>query len=163
MSKIAQLNECRLAWMASHINEAQFPTPESIQGLKAYQATQNDLPPALCDFSTNESLGDSDLVVYEVDCHPLIIRFASVLASQWADHQQAEVIEYLTQLEQDRSGKMKMFVGYVQQRPAVCATLYGDDDAFIIADLAGSRHEDQCALYRYLVDADKRQCINGSH
>ncbi|MGF1767499.1 hypothetical protein L4D06_08935 [Enterovibrio makurazakiensis] len=82
-------------WMASHVKNAQFPTPESIQGLSLYKASEKT--PTIIEQRTN--MGNSnDYTFYTVDCHPLMVRYARTLAQKWPESESASLLEFLSQL-----------------------------------------------------------------
>ncbi|MDD1779736.1 hypothetical protein LRP49_00880 [Enterovibrio sp. ZSDZ35] len=81
-------------WMASHIDDAQFPTPESKRGLAFYQAAETS--PSVEEVQHTES--QDGFTFYAVDCHPLVVRYALTLAQKWPDDQQEVMVEYLSQL-----------------------------------------------------------------
>ncbi|MEZ9524303.1 hypothetical protein [Enterovibrio norvegicus] len=83
------------AWMASHINAAQFPTAESKQGLAIYQTAES--LPALRGKEDSSSLVEG-ITVYAVDCHPLMVRYAKTLAMKWPESDHALMLEFLSQL-----------------------------------------------------------------
>ena len=134
-AKIEQLIESKQDWMASHITEAEFPTPLSQAGLKLYQSYQRNLVPQLI-----SSIPDSptrSLAIYPVDCHPLTIRFSLVLASQWQDEGEREaVIEYLTQIMLEENSPAQLFVGFFNGKPAACGMIFQpDNDLALISDI----------------------------
>ncbi|KXF83173.1 hypothetical protein [Enterovibrio coralii] len=81
-------------WMASHIDDAQFPTPESQAGLAYYKEAES------CPSVDTETVSDSSdgFSFYVVDCHPLMVRYARTLAQKWPEDKQETMIEYLSQL-----------------------------------------------------------------
>ncbi|EAR56853.1 hypothetical protein SKA34_05215 [Photobacterium sp. SKA34] len=111
------------AWMASHITDAEFPTPLSEKGLELYQLSQT----ALTTHSIDSSLSalDASLSFYPVDCHPLTIRYSLVRASQWENEQEKEaVIEYLTQIMFEPNAEATLYVGFFKGKPAACGMIY---------------------------------------
>ncbi|WP_087018974.1 hypothetical protein [Thaumasiovibrio subtropicus] len=155
MSSSNQLNEARRAWMASHVDDTQYPTPESQEGLALY--LDSDAP--LVHYASNKT-SNIELTVYEVDCHPLTIRYARVVAMAWPEAQRGLIIEYLTQLDQDPEGLAKLFLGYVDQVPTVTAMVYGNETAYIITDLFGEHDLAKQAMYLHLQQSDSRTCLN---
>ncbi|WP_028022644.1 hypothetical protein [Enterovibrio calviensis] len=82
-------------WMASHVKNAQFPTPESIQGLNFYKASEKN--PSIIEHRANAPVNDS-YTFYAVDCHPLMVRYARTLAQKWPESESASLLEFLSQL-----------------------------------------------------------------
>ncbi|WP_407333861.1 hypothetical protein [Enterovibrio sp. 27052020O] len=97
MSDAAVLSHFRKKhfWMASHVENAQYPTPESLQGLKCYQAAETE--PKQVE-RTAVSARVEGYSFYAVDCHPLMVRYARTLAQKWPEAERAALLEYLTQL-----------------------------------------------------------------
>ncbi|MCG3862644.1 MULTISPECIES: hypothetical protein [unclassified Photobacterium] len=111
------------AWMASHITDAEFPTPLSEKGLELYQLSQTALTTHSID--TSLSTPESSLSFYPVDCHPLTIRYSLVRASQWENEQEKEaVIEYLTQTMFEPNAEATLYVGFFKGKPAACGMIY---------------------------------------
>lgn len=109
--------------MASHVTEAEFPTPLSEKGLELYQEQQlqqsSQLISSILDSSTH------DLTIYPVDCHPLTIRYSLVLASKWQDEQEKEaIIEFLTQIMFDDDSPAQLFVGFLNGKPVACGMIF---------------------------------------
>lgn len=88
------------AWMASHVNNAQFPTRESQQGLTFYQASE--FHPAIIDPEQRQKMSDvigqPQWAIYPVDCHALMVRYAKTLSGKWPKSQQNTILEYLSQI-----------------------------------------------------------------
>ena len=74
------------AWMASHVTDAEFPTPLSEQGLHLYQLAHSELSTQIIDSIISPT--ESSLTFYPVDCHPLTIRYALVYSSYWQQEDQ---------------------------------------------------------------------------
>ncbi|KHT62166.1 hypothetical protein RJ45_18575 [Photobacterium gaetbulicola] len=131
-----QLIERKNRWMASHITEAEFPTPLSEQGLALYQDAQASLEFETC--QTSDSPNTDSLTIYPVDCHPLTIRYALVLANRWQDESDKEaIIEYLTQIMFEDASPAQLFVGFLKGKPAACGMLFTDDEhGSLICDVA---------------------------
>ncbi len=55
--------------MASHVTDAEFPTPLSEKGLYLYQLAHSELSAKIIDSITSPT--ESSLTFYPVDCHPL--------------------------------------------------------------------------------------------
>lgn len=120
---IEQITELKNSWMASHITDAEFPTPLSVKGLNLYQSRLEQLSTQL--LSTIPSNSDSELTYYRVDCHPLTIRFSMVLASQWEDESEREaVFEYLTQIMFEDNSPAHLYVGFHKGKPAACGMIF---------------------------------------
>ncbi|PSW20002.1 hypothetical protein C9I98_11035 [Photobacterium sanctipauli] len=122
--QMEQLIELKNKWMASHITDAEYPTPLSEKGLSLYQSYLQQLShqplPTLSAQTNNLSL-------YPVDCHPLTIRYALVLASKWENESEKEaLIEYLTQIMFEPSSPAQLFVGFFKGKPAACGMIYSD-------------------------------------
>ncbi|MGF1758642.1 hypothetical protein L4D76_11975 [Photobacterium sagamiensis] len=120
---IEQLNKLKNAWMASHVTDAEYPTPLSEKGLSLYQARQQQLSSQL--ISSIPDCATSSLSFYPVDCHPLTIRYSLVLASQWADEADTDaLIEYLTQIMFEQDAPAQLYVGFFKGKPAACGMIY---------------------------------------
>jgi len=120
---IEQITELKNSWMASHITDAEFPTPLSEKGLNLYQSRLKQLSTQL--LSAIPSNSDSELTYYRVDCHPLTIRFSMVLASQWENEDEKEaVFEYLTQIMFEDNSPAHLYVGFHKGKPAACGMIY---------------------------------------
>ncbi len=83
------------SWMASHIEQAQFPTKESKAGLALYKAAEKQ--PELVSNSHPDSDTDG-YTFYRVDCHPLMVRYAMTLAQKWPESERETLMEYLSQV-----------------------------------------------------------------
>lgn len=130
-AKIEQLIEQKQTWMASHITEAEFPTPLSEKGLQLYQSNQLDQSTQLVSSVPDSS--PNTLTIYPVDCHPLTIRFSMILASQWQEESEQEaVLEYLTQIMLEEDSPARLFVGFFKGKPTVCGMIYQTDDALAL-------------------------------
>lgn len=81
-------------WMASHIESAQFPTIESQQGLVLYKATE--IEPVEIDVTQVKPV--QGFTFYEVDCHPLMVRYAKTLSLKWPEEKRQTILEFLSQL-----------------------------------------------------------------
>lgn len=134
-AKIEQLIELKQNWMASHITEAEFPTPLSQKGLKLYQSHQQNQTLKL--ISSVPDTSPHCLTIYPVDCHPLTIRFSLVLASQWQDEEEKEaVIEYLTQIMFETGSPAQLFVGFFNGKPAACGMIFQPENGLaLISDV----------------------------
>lgn len=134
-SQIEQLINFKNAWMASHVTEAEFPTPLSERGLALYQSRQqpqsSQLISSIPDSSTNS------LTIYPVDCHPLTIRYSLVLASKWQNEKEKEaVIEFLTQIMFEEGSAAQLFVGFFKGKPAACGMIFqSDNNLALISDV----------------------------
>lgn len=168
-SQIEQLIRSKSHWMASHITEAEFPTPQSQAGLAIYQDRQiNEATPRVAEPDDTPS---AQLSIYPVDCHPLTIRFALILASQWADeHEKEAVIEYLTQIMLEAQSPAQLYVGFYQGKPAAAGMLFKGSDALaelaLISDVCALPGPNQQALIaemtQYLIaqaQAEQRQAV----
>ncbi|WP_305419645.1 hypothetical protein [Photobacterium leiognathi] len=111
------------AWMASHITDAEFPTPLSEKGLNLYQLSQSELTTHTVE--TPVTCSDPSLSFYPVDCHPLTIRYSLVRSSQWENEQEKEaVIEYLTQIMFEPDAEATLYVGFFKGKPAACGMIF---------------------------------------
>lgn len=139
-------------WMDSHITEAEFPTPESEQGLALYQAKQTSLTATSASHASYEP---SALSIYPVDCHPLTIRYAVVYASQWDDQDEhSAIVEYLTQIMFEPDSPAQLFVGFFKGKPAACGMLYHDSElGTLVSDIAALPVPAQDALCQEMRDA----------
>ncbi|UTV30144.1 hypothetical protein [Photobacterium atrarenae] len=125
-SQIEQLITSKNHWMASHITEAEFPTPQSQEGLALYQDRQAAGSYQLVKETDNTPA--PQLSVYPVDCHPLTIRFALIIASQWPDEQEKEtVIEYLTQIMLEEDSPAQLFVGFYRGKPTAAGMMFNGE------------------------------------
>ncbi|UXI03975.1 hypothetical protein [Photobacterium sp. TY1-4] len=168
-SQIEQLINSKNQWMASHITEAEFPTPQSQEGLTIYQAQQATGSYQLMTDRDDTPL--SLLSIYPVDCHPLTIRFSMIRASQWSDaHEQEAVIEYLTQIMLEADSPAQLFVGFYQGKPAATGMIFNGQEALsalaLISDVCarpGANHSALIAeMTRFLahqIDEQQRQPI----
>ncbi|WP_394209734.1 hypothetical protein [Enterovibrio calviensis] len=97
MSDAAVLSHFRKKhfWMASHVENAQYPTPESLQGLKCYQVAETE-PKQVERAAVSAPVEGYSF--YAVDCHPLMVRYARTLAQKWPEAEHAAMLEYLSQL-----------------------------------------------------------------
>lgn len=143
-----QLIERKNRWMASHITEAEFPTPLSEKGLALYQAAQKSLT-----FEPHQALdseSSNSLTIYPVDCHPLTIRYSLVLANRWQNESDKEaLIEYLTQIMFEEDSPAQLFVGFFKGKPAACGMLFHDTEhGTLICDVAALPVPNQSALIR---------------
>ncbi|WEM45822.1 hypothetical protein PTW35_22385 (plasmid) [Photobacterium sp. DA100] len=131
-----QLIERKNRWMASHITDAEFPTPLSEQGLALYLDAQASLEFGSC--QTSDSSGYDSLTIYPVDCHPLTIRYSLVLANRWQDESDKEaIIEYLTQIMFEDDSPAQLYVGFFKGKPAACGMLFLDEEhGSLICDVA---------------------------
>jgi len=134
-AKIEQLIEFKKNWMASHITEAEFPTPLSQKGLALYQSRQQKQSPQ--PISSIPDSPSSTLTIYPVDCHPLTIRYSLILASQWQDELEKEaVIEYLTQIMFEKCSPAQLFVGFLKGKPVACGMIFlSDASVALISDV----------------------------
>nr|WP_086937347.1 hypothetical protein [Thaumasiovibrio occultus] len=140
------IEQNRLDWMTSHVNESPYPTPESVQGLAAYLNVSRPL-------DALTPLHRPELTLYEVDCHPLMIRYARLLAQKWPEQEQPLLIEFLTQLDKDPSGNAKLYLGYEGGAPVATAMRYVDENHFVIADVhANEQSHAQGLLAAILAD-----------
>ncbi|MGF1727324.1 hypothetical protein [Photobacterium nomapromontoriensis] len=129
-----QLIENKNRWMSSHVTDAEFPTPLSETGLALYQAylTQLVTSPQSDIARTSTAL----LSIYPVDCHPLTIRYAIVLASKWPDDSDKEaIIEFLTQIMLEPNSPAQLFVGFFKGKPAACGMIYQDSHGALVTDV----------------------------
>ncbi|PSU36174.1 hypothetical protein [Photobacterium lutimaris] len=131
-----QLIERKSRWMASHITDAEFPTPLSEKGLALYQDTQAAVEFGL--YPASDSSSADLLTIYPVDCHPLTIRYALVLANRWQNEADKEaVIEYLTQIMFEDDSPAQLFVGFFKGKPAACGMVFQDNEhGSLICDIA---------------------------
>lgn len=81
-------------WMASHIEQAQFPTKESKAGLQLYKASETQ-PVVVSDTPDTHS---EAFTFYQVDCHPLMVRYAKTLAQKWSGDELNTAMKFLSQL-----------------------------------------------------------------
>ncbi|WP_297478878.1 hypothetical protein [uncultured Photobacterium sp.] len=126
------------AWMASHITDAEFPTPLSEQGLHLYQLAHSELSTQIIDSIISPT--ESSLTFYPVDCHPLTIRYALVYSSYWQqEEQQQAIVEYLTQIMFEADEKAQLYVGFYNGKPAATGMIYTDindgDKVALISDI----------------------------
>lgn len=123
-------------WMASHITEAQFPTPLSQTGLSIYLSKPRECV-TLDTSKAHPSQSESAITIYPVDCHPLTIRYSIVLASQWQDETEKEaMIEYLTQIMFEPESPAELYVGFYHGKPAACGMIFHDEQhGDLIADV----------------------------
>lgn len=126
------------AWMASHITDAEFPTPLSEQGLHLYQLAHSELSTQIIDSITSPT--ESSLTFYPVDCHPLTIRYALVYSSYWQqEEQQQAIVEYLTQIMFEADENAQLYVGFYNGKPAATGMIYTDindgDKVALVSDI----------------------------
>ncbi|MBP2700718.1 hypothetical protein [Photobacterium lucens] len=115
------------AWMASHITDAEFPTPLSEKGLNLYQLSQTELTAHVVDTPVTSS--DPSLSFYPVDCHPLTIRYSLVRASQWQNDDEKEaIVEYLTQIMFEPDAEATLYVGLFKGKPAACGMIFNHSE-----------------------------------
>ncbi|CEO40922.1 hypothetical protein C0Z01_18155 [Photobacterium kishitanii] len=113
------------AWMASHVTDAEFPTPLSEKGLHLYQLAHSELSAEIIDSITSPN--ESSLTFYPVDCHPLTIRYALVYSSYWQqEKQQQAIVEYLTQIMFEADANAQLYVGFYNSKPAATGMIYTD-------------------------------------
>lgn len=140
-----QLIENKNRWMSSHVTDAEFPTPLSETGLALYQAYLAQLVT-----SPQSEIARPDtalLSIYPVDCHPLTIRYALVLASRWTDESEKEaVIEFLTQIMFELDSPAQLFVGFFNGKPAACGMIYQDTHGALVTDVHALPFPNQQAL-----------------
>ncbi|WP_299013020.1 hypothetical protein [uncultured Photobacterium sp.] len=133
-SQIEQLINLKNTWMASHITEAEFPTPLSEKGLALYQSQQQS-----CELVSSISGATSNsLSIYPVDCHPLTIRYSLVLASKWQNEEEEKeaVLEYLTQIMFEEGSPAQLYVGFFNGKPAACGMIFqSDSNIALISDV----------------------------
>ncbi|MGF1687908.1 hypothetical protein L4C36_14645 [Photobacterium japonica] len=144
-----QLINLKNTWMASHITDAEFPTPLSETGLALYQQNQ----PLLNANPVTEPLEspDGSLSIYPVDCHPLTIRYSLVLASKWeqSDDEKEALVEYLTQIMFEPDSPAQLFVGFFKGKPAACGMIYHDaEHGTLVADVHALPLPNQAALIK---------------
>lgn len=84
--------EKKKAWMASHVVQAQFPTKMSKLGLAYYQ-NKETLPRIPQTFPSTHSQ-----IFYLVDCHPLMVRYAATMATNWIKAEQEALLEFISQI-----------------------------------------------------------------
>lgn len=125
-------------WMASHITDAEFPTPLSEKGLHLYQLADSELSTHIVDSISSPS--ELSLTFYPVDCHPLTIRYALVYSSYWQqEDQQQAIVEYLTQIMFEPDASAQLYVGFYNGKPAATGMLYLDNDmgenACLVSDI----------------------------
>lgn len=146
--QVTQLITLKNAWMASHILDAEFPTPLSQQGLAIYKAAQAERNAT--QIHNAPSHAQSDLLsFYPVDCHPLTIRYALVSASQWADQESEAMVEFLTQIMLDNNSPARLYVGFYQGKPAACGMIFSHPDCpdvTLISDVCAIPQANQEAL-----------------
>ncbi|MCQ1056898.1 hypothetical protein ACQKPX_11825 [Photobacterium sp. DNB23_23_1] len=155
-----QLIERKSRWMASHITDAEFPTPLSEKGLALYQDTQATVefgPYQACDSSSSDSLS-----IYPVDCHPLTIRYALVLANRWQNNTDKEaVIEYLTQIMFEDNSPAQLYVGFFKGKPAACGMVFNDNEhGSLICDIAAIPLPNQQQLVAEMQQSLATKAIN---
>ncbi|KJG10853.1 hypothetical protein C0W96_02850 [Photobacterium kishitanii] len=113
------------AWMASHVTDAEFPTPLSEKGLYLYQLAHSELSAKIIDSITSPT--ESSLTFYPVDCHPLTIRYALVYSSYWQqEKEQQAIVEYLTQIMFEVDANAQLYVGFYNSKPAATGMIYTD-------------------------------------
>lgn len=117
------------AWMASHVESAQFPTLESKEGLRLYKAAEAE--PVEIDIAIVEKRGS--LIVYEVDCHPLMVRYAKTLSLKWPEHERETLIAFLSQLSLTdlplpEGMQVQLFVGMLQGAPVATGMLVTSEE-----------------------------------
>lgn len=146
--QVTQLITLKNAWMASHILDAEFPTPLSQQGLAIYEAAQAERNAT--QIQDAPSLAQTELLsFYPVDCHPLTIRYAMVSASQWADQESEAMVEFLTQIMLDDNSPARLYVGFYQGKPAACGMIFSHPDCpdvTLISDVCAFPLTNQDAL-----------------
>ncbi len=144
------------AWMANHINAAQFPTAESKQGLAIYQATES--VPALYD--AEGVLGHADgISVYAVDCHPLMVRYAKTLAQKWPETDRPLMLEFLSQLsltdiEPAPGTEITLYVAMLQGTPVATGMVFTSEEetgrVSGVYDIFGENDEAKCAMLAHV-------------
>ena len=141
-----QLIERKNRWMASHITDAEFPTPLSEKGLALYHAAQESLD--FGPYQATDSESSLSLTIYPVDCHPLTIRYSLVLANRWQNESDKEaLIEYLTQIMIEEGSPAQLFVGFFKGKPAACGMIFSDPEhGSLICDVAALPLPNQAAL-----------------
>ncbi|MCW8329916.1 hypothetical protein MD588_13995 [Photobacterium sp. SDRW27] len=158
-AKIEQLIELKKIWMASHITEAEFPTPLSKKGLALYQSSQQKQSTELISSTPDTAL--NSLTIYPVDCHPLTIRYSLILSSKWQNEQEKEaVIEYLTQIMFEAGSPAQLFVGFYKGKPVTCGMIFQpDNDVALISDV----HALPLANQKELINEMESFLINRVH
>ena len=147
-----QLIERKNRWMASHITDAEFPTPLSEKGLALYQAAQESL--VFGPYQANENENSNSLTIYPVDCHPLTIRYSLVLANRWEDADRDPLIEYLTQIMFEADSPAQLFVGFLKGKPAACGMVFNDaEHGSLICDVAALPLPNQAELIQEMQQA----------
>ncbi|WP_428458551.1 hypothetical protein [Photobacterium makurazakiensis] len=156
-----QLIKLKNAWMASHITDAEYPTPLSEKGLALYQRYLQQLENQ--PLSTPSAVQTKNLTLYPVDCHPLTIRYALVLSSQWTDESEKEaLIEYLTQIMLESSSPAQLFVGFYKGKPAACGMIFTSPDGELITDVHALPFDNQKLLIEEMQSALAERCKTSS-
>lgn len=151
------------AWMASHIGNALYPTPESKEGLSLYQ--NNEHLPFCIEKNTIAEEGtrkhDHDaLSFYRVDCHPLLVRYAKTLAQKWPSSKQVLILEYLSQvslrdLPIPENTEINLWVAVLEGLPVATGMLFTTTEAHGrvagIYDIFGIKDEQICSIKRHLL------------
>ena len=145
-SQIEKHLNLKNVWMATHVTEAEFPTPLSKRGLELYQEQQ--LQQSSQTISSIPAPSTHALTIYPVDCHPLTIRYSLVFASKWQDGPEKEaVIEFLTQIMLDDDSPAQLFVGFLNGKPAACGIIFqSENNIALVSDVHALPLANQQAL-----------------
>ncbi|NGN96401.1 hypothetical protein G5S52_01645 [Grimontia sp. S25] len=144
------------AWMASHVESAQFPTAESKEGLRLYKTAEAE--PA----STEKSSGGTaeGFTFYEVDCHPLMVRYAKTLAQKWPESERETIMEFLSQLSltdlpTPDGMHVELYVAMQEGTPVATGMLFSSEESdgkvIGIYDVYGLTTDASTAIKQHLI------------
>ncbi|WP_325894591.1 hypothetical protein [Grimontia sp. NTOU-MAR1] len=144
------------AWMASHVESAQFPTAASKEGLRLYKVAEL-VPASVEQFSSGTEEG---FTFYEVDCHPLMVRYAKILAQKWPESERETMMEYLSQisltdLPTPDGMHVGLYVAMEQGTPVATGMLLSSEESdgkiFGIYDVYGLNKDASNAIKQHLL------------
>ncbi len=134
-------------WMKHHIQEAEYPTPESQIGLNHYLTTER--PVRIFTSPTSKIKPNINVSLYWVDCHPLMIRYAQILAQAWTEKStQNHLIEYLTQFIFDENDQARCAVGFYNGKPLVCGMIFQKENTHLISDVFFAPYPEQASIFQ---------------
>ncbi|MFD2178093.1 hypothetical protein [Veronia pacifica] len=143
-------------WMASHVQDAKFPTKESLEGHSLYQKTER-LP---VEHNNSQENTDLNLTFHRVDCHPLMIRYAVTLSKAWPETQRPLILEYLSQVsltdqEVENNTKIALYLATQDGMPVGVGMLFEslEDQDWVsgIYDITAENSDISNAMLHFLI------------
>lgn len=153
---MSSLIEQKNRWLVEQV-AVEFPTPESLSGLKLYQTSLNERRLSEINVADiNEAQSDPALEVYLVDFHRLTIMFALEQAKRWQDEtDRAYIVEYLTQII--LSPEHRLFVAFQNGEPVGAAMVTQVEQGLLVSDLIYQQQTQYEAVLPLIIAVLKNQ------